>query len=189
MQNTDSDFLFDGLSPEEAKQIRRILAEWRIGDAQSFPVQLALLTRAQWKAAAQTPVVLKQSLELLHRRFTDYREQTGALLENFKATADGKVKELERVIIAQKVEANATLAALRENALTVKRLLDGIERELTKGTDELKRFRDQFIEERHRLEEARVRCEHQNDCRDWVVLGILLLAMVVIGILIGWKLH
>jgi hypothetical protein len=56
MQDTDLDFLFDGLPPEEAKRMRKILAEWRIGDEHSFPVQLALLTRAQWKAAAQTPV-------------------------------------------------------------------------------------------------------------------------------------
>lgn len=48
-------------------------------------------------------------------------------------------------------------------------------------------IRDQFIKERHRMEETRVRCEQQKDWRDWVVLGILLLAMVIIGILIGCK--
>lgn len=189
MLDTDSDFLFDGLSPDEAKQIRRILAEWRIGDEQSFPVQLALLTRAQWKAAAQTPLVLKQSLELLHRRFIDYREQTAALLENFNAATDGKVKELEGVITDQKDAAKAVLADLRGHTTTAKRLLDEIECKLTNGTNELKRFRDQFIEERHRMEEARVRCEQQKDWRDWVVLGILLLAMVVIGVFIGCKWH
>jgi ATP-dependent protease HslVU (ClpYQ) peptidase subunit len=99
------------------------------------------------------------------------------------------VKELEGVITDQKDAANSVLADLRGHTATAKRLLSEIECKLTNGTDELKRFRDQFIEERHRLEEARMHCEQQKDWRDWVVLGILLLAMVVIGVFIGCKWH
>jgi hypothetical protein len=189
MEDTDFDFLFEALSPEEAKRMRKILAQWCQGDENSFPVQLAMLTRAQWRAAAQTPVLLKQSLELLDRKLGDYRQQTATLLKNFNGAADTKVKALEEVIADHREAADVILADLRGQAATSKRLLGEIEDQLTDGTAELKRFRDQFIDERHRLEEARVRCEQQRNWSDWIVFGILLLAMLCIGLFIGWRWH
>ena len=50
MMDTDFDLLCDGVNPAEAKRLRKILAEWCSGDENSFPVQLALLTKAQWRA-------------------------------------------------------------------------------------------------------------------------------------------
>ena len=47
MIDTDFDLLCDGVNPAEAKRLRKILAEWCSGDENSFPVQLALLTKAQ----------------------------------------------------------------------------------------------------------------------------------------------
>jgi hypothetical protein len=189
MQDTDTDLLFEGLSPEEAKRIRRILAEWRIGDEHSFPVQLALITRAQWKAAAQTPVLLKQSLESLDRKLIDYRQQTTTLLKDFNAAADTKVQEIQELIADHKEAVNVSLTDLRGHTTTAKRLFSEINHELTKGATELKRYREQFIEERHRLEQARANYEDQKDWRDWVMFGILLLAMVMIGVFIGWRWH
>jgi hypothetical protein len=165
------------------------LAEWRIGDEHSFPVQLALLTRAQWRAAAQTPALLKQSAELLDRKLGDYRQHMATLLKSFNAAADTKVKALEEVIAHHREVADVILADLRDQTATSERLLGEIEDQLTDGTGELKRFRDQFIDERHRLEEARVRYEQQKNWSDWVVFGILLLAMVTIGVFIGWRWH
>lgn len=185
MEDTDFDFLFEGLSPEEAKRLRKMLTQWCHGDENSFPVQLALLTRAQWRAAAQTPVLLKQSLTVLDRKLGDYRQQTATLLKNFNGTVDTKVRELEEIIGDHREAAEVILADLRGHTATAKRLLDEIDDELTKGTAELKRFRNEFVTERHRLAEERARYEQQKNRGDWIVLGILLLAMVAIGILIG----
>jgi hypothetical protein len=187
MDETDFDFLCEELPPVEAKRLRKVLIQWCAGDENSFPVQLALLTRAQWYAAAQTPVLLKQSLELLERKLADYRQQTAALLANFNAATDTKVKALEEILAEQRDSAQQVLTDLCRHTTTAKSLLSKIERELTKGTAELERFRNQFIDERHRLEESRVRYEQQKDWSDWIVFGFLLLAMVLIGILIGWR--
>lgn len=187
MEDTDFDSLCDGVPPEEAKRLRRMLNEWCDGSEDSFPAQLALLTRAQWRAAAQTPVVLKESLALLQMRMAEYGRQTAAMLKNFNAAADTKTKALEEVIADHREAADVILADLRGHTATAKKLLAGIEDQLTKGTAELKRFRDQFIVERHRLEEARIRCEQQKHWSDWIVFGILLLAMVGVGICIGWQ--
>jgi hypothetical protein len=187
MDETDFDFLCEELPPVEAKRLRKVLIQWCAGDENSFPVQLALLTRAQWYAAAQTPVLLKQSLELLERKLAEYRQQTAALLNNFNAAADTKVKALEEMLSDQRDSAQQVLTDLRGHTTTAKSLLSKIESELTKGTAELERFRNQFIDERHRLQQARADYENQKDWTDSVVFGFLLLAMVVIGILIGWR--
>jgi len=47
--------LCEGASPEEAKRLRKVLTDWCAGDENGFPAQLALLTRAQWRAAASVP--------------------------------------------------------------------------------------------------------------------------------------
>jgi hypothetical protein len=189
MEDTDLDFLFDGLPPQEAKRMRRILAEWRIGDEHSFPVQLALLTRAQWKAAAKMPVLLKQSLEMLDTKLGEYRQQTANILKDFNVATNTKVQEIQELIADHKEVANVALADLRGQTATAKQLLNQIDDELTKGTAELKRFRDEFVTERQRLAAERERYEQQKGWADWFVFGILLLAMVAIGVLIGWRWH
>jgi hypothetical protein len=189
MEDTDFDFLFEGLSPEEAKRLRKMLAQWCQGDENSCPVQLALLTRAQWKAAAQMPVLLKKSLELLDRKLGDYRQQTATLLKDFNAAGETKVQEIEELIADHKEVANVVLADLRGHTATAKRLLNEIDDELKKGTTELKRFREEFMTERHRLAEERVRYEQQKGWGEWFVFGMLLLTMVMLGVFIGWKWH
>jgi hypothetical protein len=59
--DTDFDLLCDGVNPAEAKRLRKILAEWCSGDENSFPVQLALLTKAQWRAIGRLPHILRDS--------------------------------------------------------------------------------------------------------------------------------
>jgi methyl-accepting chemotaxis protein len=61
MMDTDFDLLCDGVNPAEAKRLRKILAEWCSGDENSFPVQLALLTKAQWRAIARMPHIMRDS--------------------------------------------------------------------------------------------------------------------------------
>jgi hypothetical protein len=64
---TDSDFdaLLAGLSPEETRALQKILASGRTGDENGFPVQLALLTKAQWRTAAAVPKLVESERKLL----------------------------------------------------------------------------------------------------------------------------
>ncbi len=41
MGDSDFDLLCEGASPEEAKRLRKVLAEWCAGDEKGFPAQLA----------------------------------------------------------------------------------------------------------------------------------------------------
>lgn len=186
MDDTDFDFLIEGVSPEEAKGLRKILAQWCVGDENSFPVQLALLTRAQWRAAAQTTAMLGQSVELLERRLTDHRQQTATILKNINFAIENKTKALEEIAADHREAANKVLADLRDHAASTRKLLDQMQGELTNGARDLKKFRDDFIAERQRLEEARQRYESHRNWMDWAVILGLLLSFMGIGILIGW---
>jgi len=186
MENTDFDFLTEGVSAEEAKWLRKILAQWCVGDENSFPVQLALLTRAQWRTAAQTPILLRQSLELLERKLADSRQQTATLLKNFNFAIENKTKALEEIAADHRDAANKVLADLRDQAASARRLLDQMQEELTNGAQDLKKFRDDFVTERQRLEEARKQYDSHKNWMDWAVFLGFLLSFMGMGILIGW---
>lgn len=183
--DSDFDFLGEGVSAEEAKRLRKILKQWCDGEEDSFPVQLALLTRAQWRAAGQTPVLLKQSQELLERKLAEYRQQTAALLRDFNASADTKTKALEERIADHREASNATLADFRASTTAAKSVVNQIQDELRIGTWELKKLRDDLDAERKRLEQARRDYESRKDAMDWAILILLLFAMLGIGIVIG----
>ena len=103
MEDTDFDLLCKGLTPDEAKQLRKIFREWSIGDENGFPVQFALLTRAQWNAAAAVPRAVNDSRKLIERHLAEYRQQTAALVKNLAAAGHEQTAEL-KAIMADHVE-------------------------------------------------------------------------------------
>lgn len=189
MDDTDFDLLCEGASADEARRLRKILKVWCDGEEDSFPVQLALLTRAQWRAAAATPKLLNQSQALLERKLAEYRQQTITLLKGFNDVIGRKTVALEALINAHRATTHATLEELRNETRTAEAVLNQIQGDLTNGARELKKLRDDVTAEGTRLKEARHDYEFRRTTTDWVVLLILLLAMAVIGIAIGWRWH
>lgn len=57
------DLLGGRASEVERRMLQRILSEWTRGDENSFPFQLALLTKSQWRAAASVPGEVARVLE------------------------------------------------------------------------------------------------------------------------------
>ena len=100
MEDTDFDLLCVGLSPDEAKRMRKILAEWNDGDENGFPVQLAMLTRAQWQAAASIPRSLNDSRKWLELHLAEYRRQTAELVKNLSAVGEDQADELKNIVKA-----------------------------------------------------------------------------------------
>ena len=98
MEDTDFDSLCAGLSADDAKRLRKIFVEWCDGDENGFPVQMALLTRAQWQAAASIPRSLNDSRKWLELHLAEYRRQTAVLVKNFSTASDDKIAAFEEVI-------------------------------------------------------------------------------------------
>jgi hypothetical protein len=189
MEQNDFDFLCKDLSADEVRQLNKALKDWCNGDENSFPVQLALLTRAQWRAAAQVPVQMKQTLELLDQKLAEYRQQTGTLLKSFNAAVNTKTKELEDILGGQRDEANVVLADLSVHTANAKAAADELQEQLRKGQYEMKRILEFTETERKRLDKA-VR-EYDEQRSQWTILWFILLlgAVLVIGYLLGKYWH
>jgi len=89
--------LLTGASAEEVDQIHRLLHEWNTGPEGSFPVQLALLTRAQWRMAATLPRTLKESRKLIELHLAEYRRQSKIIADEFSRTANQQATDLKAV--------------------------------------------------------------------------------------------
>jgi len=189
MEKTDFDFLCKDLSADEVRQLHKALKDWCSGDENSFPVQLALLTRAQWRAAAKVPVQMKESLELLDQKLAEYHQQTGTLLKSFNAAVNTKTEELKDILADQRSEAGVILSDLRVHTANAKAAADQVQKQLEKGEREMKRMLEYTETERKRLDKAMREYDEQRSQWSVVWFLMLLVAMVVIGYLFGKYYH
>ena len=82
----------------EVDRVHRLLHEWNVGPDNSFPVQLALLTKAQWRIAASLPRLMEDSRKLIVLHLAEYRRQSQAMADDFANTMDGQNKELKSAV-------------------------------------------------------------------------------------------
>src|SRR5208282_1652634 len=82
----------------EVDRVHRLLHEWNVGPDNSFPVQLALLTRAQWRIAANLPRLMNDSRKLIELHLAEYRRQGQAMADDFADTMAGQNKELNKTV-------------------------------------------------------------------------------------------
>ena len=87
-----------GFTTDEVDRVHRLLHEWNIGPDNSFPVQLALLTKAQWRIAANLPRLMNDSRKLIELHLAEYRRQSQAMADDFANTMVGQNKELKTAV-------------------------------------------------------------------------------------------
>jgi hypothetical protein len=87
-----------GLTTDEVDRIHRLLHEWSVGPDSNFPVQLALLTMAQWRIAANLPRLMNDSRKLIALHLAEYRRQSQAMADDFANTMDGQNNELKKTV-------------------------------------------------------------------------------------------
>ncbi len=189
MDDTDFDALCEGAPPAEAKQLRKLLADWCDGEENSFPVQLVLLTRAQWRAAARVPTTVDESRRLLlaalDERSRNFREQFDVFDEVTRARLDA-LKRIETEDAAKRREAVAAIEAQMLKAQAVATMIGS---DLEKARAGWLQARDEFEAARKRLETAEQKLQARWNVRDWIVLAVLLLMAGIIGaglVVLSW---
>jgi hypothetical protein len=187
MDDTDFDLLCEGLSAEEAKRMRKILVEWCDGDENGFPVQLGLLTRAQWRAAARVPRLVNESRKLMESLLTDSRRQTSALVKNFADTIDGKNKQLKAVVETHAEATQQATSTISIRLNEVDEFARMIRRSLEKGISEFDKTRMSLNEERQKLEKVCKEMDERLELRGVLWTGFGLLGAFGVGLFIGWK--
>ena len=98
LDKNDLSELCAGLTTDEVDRVHRLLHEWNGGPDSSFPVQLALLTNAQWRIAANLPRLMNDARKLIELHLAEYRRQSQAMADNFADTVDGQNKEFKKTV-------------------------------------------------------------------------------------------
>lgn len=187
MGNTDLDWLCEDASPEEVKRLMRLVHEWSQGDEQSFPVQMALLTRAQWRSTAMVPQLLNESRKLTELKLAEYRQQTATLVQNLSDTADAKAEALSTIVAAHTESMNQAVAKVDERLTNAESVAVRIRRELENGMLAWNKAKADYEAERQKLEQTRQELDARATRRDWLWIGLVLLGMIAVGIVIGLR--
>ena len=189
MDDTDFDLLCNGLTADEAKRFRKMLAEWGDGDENGFPVQLALLTRAQWQAAASIPRSLNDSRKWLELHLAEYRQQTATLVKNLSTVAEDQADEMTNIVKTHTETVNQASVAIRNQLWETAEVAKQIRKNLDDGVLAWNRARTGMEAGSDKFQKA---CQELDDRitwrelrRDWLTLLGLIAIGIVIGVLIG----
>jgi hypothetical protein len=88
--------LCEGMTREQVDRVHRLLHEWSVGPADSFPTQLSLLSLAQLRAAASVPRSLAESHKWLELHLTEYRREGQAMADDFAIGMDDQNEEFKK---------------------------------------------------------------------------------------------
>ena len=174
-----------GMSKDEVDRVHRLLHEWSVGPDSSFPVQLALLTRVQWRMAASVPRLLNDSREWLELHLTEYRRQTATLVKQFGDTSGTALEAFETVVGSHTEALKKAVAQSSGHLAETERTARLIKFELEHGTAALKRDLDkvqgELVDERVRMDKARRDLEAKMSVQEWFRLILLSLCMFCLG--------
>ena len=188
LDKDDLAVLCAGMTKDEVDRVHRLLHEWNIGPDSSFPVQLALLTCAQLRAAASVPRSLTDSRKWLELHLAEYRQQTAALLKNFSVTSGEKIEVFEGTIQkhaeAMEKAINVSHGHLAETEKAARQIKFELERGAAESKQELKKIRDDIQDERIRLQKARRDMESRMTWQEWIKILLVLAGFVFLGVLI-----
>lgn len=186
MDKNDLAELLKGASAEEVDRTHRLLHEWSIGPESSFPVQLALLTRAQWRMAASVPRLLNDSRKWLELHLTEYRRQTAALVKQFGDTSSTALEAFETVVDshteALKTAVHQSSSHLVETEKTARQIKFELEHSTATLKRELDKVRGELVDERVRMDKARQALEARTSMQEWFRLILLSLCMFGLGV-------
>lgn len=122
MDKNDLAALLVDAPADEVDRIHRLLHEWSVGPEESFPVQLTLLTKAQWRVAATLPRVMKDSRKLIELHLADYRRQSKAVTDEFVSIANQQTTELKTAAEISRQSAEKIRAELADAEAVAKRI-------------------------------------------------------------------
>jgi Skp family chaperone for outer membrane proteins len=185
LDKDDLAILCRDLTKEEVDRVHRLIHEWSIGPENSFPAQLSLLTRAQFKAAASIPRSIADSKKWLEQHLAEYRKQTAALTNEFAGMVDIKHGELKDIVSkhAEVVKRDALFVSNR--LVDANDVSKSIQKNLQTAAAEWNQSKDALERERQRFEKV---CQKLDDAINlrgvhWYIVGTL--AACVVALLIG----
>jgi hypothetical protein len=171
MDKNDLAALLVGAPVDEVDRIHRLLYEWSVGPDNSFPVQLALLTKAQWRVAANLPRLMNDARKLIEQHLAENRRQTGTLVANFDATTNSAIERFQQAIASHSDAIKLAVSKSNSHLVETERAALQVKFELEHGTASLKKaldeVRKELIDERFRLIEAQKALDARMSFQAW----------------------
>ena len=185
MDNSDFDLLCEGTSPEEAKRLRKVLADWCAGDEKGFPAQLALLTRAQWRAAATVPRSVQEARQSLQQQFAEQHRQLTALVNQLEQVTSATLREQRRLVDKLASDSAKAIAELRVPLFEAESVAKRVRLELETGAEKWTEATTDFQTATKRLTQLCADLQSRPWRSHWVLLALLLIATFIAGYFIA----
>lgn len=148
---SDFDALLAGVPAEEVRRLHKLLTTWSRGDENGFPVQLALLTRAQFRANANVPRLMEEQLQKMNEDLETLRRSILSAAAGTQDTFKHQLAKLESEVtrhgtalreaggdVSFKVrEAQGVVRDIKETFAEGKRSLEWVHGRLTQEGDNL----------------------------------------------------
>src|SRR5947208_8140150 len=185
MGDSDFELLCEGASPEEAKRLRKVLADWCAGDEKGFPAQLALLTRAQWRAAATVPRSVHDARQSLHQEFAEHHKQVTVLLNQLEQVTSANLREQKRLVDKHAADSAKAIAELRVPLSEAEAVAKRVRLELETGAQKWTDAVTDFQTATKRLTQLCADLQARPWRSHWVLLALLLIATFTAGYFIA----
>jgi chemotaxis protein histidine kinase CheA len=182
--------LCKGMTRDEVERVHRLLHEWGIGPEDSFPVQLALLTLAQLKAAASVPRSIADSRKWLELHLAEYRRQTQSLLDDFNQTVQTGTRDFDTSLSAHTKTIENTVQQIQAQLDVAEEVAARIKSLMANATSQWEHVRARATAECERLQKI------SNDLQDrfaWRVMlqfAAFFLLVSIVSVMAGhylWK--
>jgi hypothetical protein len=180
LDKDDLAVLCTGMTKDEVDRLHRLLHEWSVGPEDNFPVQLALLTKAQWRIAASLPRTMEDSRKLIELHLAEYRRQTKTVTDDFSSAAQIQTDELKNAV---ELHAKITQLAAEQiqvrlnDAETVGRRLKSLMETAASDWNDIKAS---TTTECHRLQQV------SNDLQDRFAWRVMLRSVAVFLLALGY---
>ena len=185
MSDSDFDLLCEGASPEEAKRLRKVLADWCAGDEKGFPAQLALLTRAQWRAAASVPRSVHDARQSLHQEFAEHHKQVTVLVNHLEQLTWANLRDQKKIVDKLASDSAKAIAELRVPLSEAETVAKRVRLELETGAQKWTDAMTEFQAATKRLTQLCADFQARPWRSHWVLLGLLLIATFIAGYFIA----
>ena len=185
MDDSDFDLLCDGASPEETKRLRKVLGDWWAGDEKGFPAQLALLTRAQWRAAATVPCFVHDARQSLHQEFAQHHKQAMDLLNQLQQVTSTYLRDQKRLVDKHAADSAKAIAELRIPLSEAEAVAKRVRLELETGAQKWTDAVTEFQAATKRLTQLCADLQAPPWRSHWVLLALLLIATFIAGYFIA----